>query len=169
MMPVSSLAQVHISWLVIQRQGYKVYGFLLYSDLDRALTSFMQNGLIELDMLSGEKCAIFIIESPSKKWLDHVRRRSHPWNEVAGFSALKQTNYQDKNTTRKKKHKLDDFIIDDAYQLVLSRPNKEPIVLSHLLNPDFNISFDRSEVWEVAKHFDIKPNKVPCIVFFYDI
>jgi hypothetical protein len=170
MMPVSCLSDVRIAWVLIRKRGYKVFGFLLYSDSDHELCSYMKNGLVELDIISGDRCAIFVIESPSKRWLEHAKRRAHPWNEVLGSSTRKDPTASAEGLTRlSPQSQLDDLVTRDAYQLVITKPNNEPIVLGHLLNPDLDLSFDRNEVWEVAKYFDIKPNKVPCMVFFYDI
>src|ERR1700693_4013307 len=81
MLPVPSLEDARV-WIELDRGRYVLFGFFLYYDADAVLVAYMQSALVELDHLSGADFAIFVIESPSHKWREYVRRKDHPWSRL---------------------------------------------------------------------------------------
>jgi len=85
MLPVVNLDSVRVAWVKIQGAGYVLYGFLLYTAADRAIWSFLNNGgMIELDWLSGPRCAIFVLGRPPKDFVEYAEREkpAHPWIKI---------------------------------------------------------------------------------------
>jgi hypothetical protein len=170
MIPVFDLNQVHVAWIEIRGQGFVLFGFMLYSDQDTPLVEFMQrqSGLAELDGLSGAECAIFVIESPSRKWVEYARRHDHPWWKLFGNRAV-----EFKTATLHRPSRRVEAAVETLFQnrsnILVAIGDDESVTLRHLLEPDYGSLYDRTEIWEVVRHFGLTPQEVPCIVFFKDI
>lgn len=172
MIPVFDLNQVHVAWFQIKRAGFVLYGFMVYSDQDSPLVEFMQkqSGLAELDQLSGDECAIFVIESPSRKWIEYAKRHNHAWWQLFG-------NRMNHGAYRRDIELSSPQVADAVATLVRNRDSvlvsvggdEEPRTLKQLLEPNYDALYDRNEVWAVVRHFGLSPQEVPCIVFFKDI
>ena len=172
MIPVFDLDQVRVAWLQIKGAGFVLYGFMVYSDQDSPLVEFMQrqSGLAELDQLSGEDCAIFVIESPSRRWIDYAKRHNHPWWSLFG-SSINQGTYHPGNglSSPDVAEALEALVRNRDSVLVVVNAGEEPRTLKQILEPSYDALYDRNEVWAVVRHFGISPHEVPCIVFFRDI
>ena len=172
MIPVIDLNQVHVAWIEIRGEGFVVYAFMLYSDQDTALVEFMhgQSGLAELDDLSGSECAIFVIESPSRKWVEYARRHDHPWWRLFGSRSTVFEEHGDRPDGPP-------GLLPDAVRALVQHQNSvlvavgddQPVTLRHLLEPDYGSLYDRREIWAVVRHFGLTPQQIPCLVFFRDI
>lgn len=169
MMPFPGLSEVKIQWVAIQQGNYKLYGFLIYTGSDAAIVEFLKEGILDLDVLSGEKCAIFLIEPPSKKWINYVRKKGHPWTQF--FSDLVYPITSDTNTSRAKNSiEISNAInIQDITNSVIILGDGNKVLMSQLLEPDYDALFDRSEAYKVAEHFNIAHRDIPCLIFFKDI
>ncbi|MEK6337215.1 MAG: hypothetical protein AABM67_20020 [Acidobacteriota bacterium] len=168
MIPVPGLDQVRIAWIEIRAQGYILYGFMLYSDADTPLVNYMQSGLVEIDALSGAECAIFVIESPSAKWIEFTRRKDHPWWRLFG-RYLQATSGQSSKEFDSISNKLVRELLKYQQAVIVQVADAQLVTLQHLFAPDYQLLYDRSEVWSVAKEFGIKPEDVPCLIFFHDL
>lgn len=172
MIPVHDLNQVHVAWVQITGAGFVLYGFMVYSDQDSPLVEFMQkqSGLDELDQLSGDECAIFVIESPSRKWIQYAKRHDHPWWQLFG-SRADQGSYRREITLSSPgmADAVDTFVRNRVSVLVVVGEEEEPRTLNQLLEPSYDALYDRNEVWAVVRHFGLSPQEVPCIIFFKDI
>lgn len=159
MIPVHGLDDVRVAWVEIQAEGYILHGFLLYSDNDDAFVEYMRSGLEELDYLSGEDCAIFVIESPSERWIAMAQSRNHPWWRLFGSQLLNL--------------KADSQVVGDLLKVanrnLVHIGNGQTVSLDHLLGIRIGELYNRSEVWRVAKHFGLQNQDVPCITFFRDL
>lgn len=174
MMPIPGLEQIKIQWLLIEKGGYKLYGFLLYTGTDTVLVEYLKEGLIDLDILSGDECVIFLIEPPSKKWINYTKKKNHNWLKL--FPQRANTR-DDKN--EKQLASLDDKAdaVDQLLKMIISNVSDSTIVignnntisLEHLLDPQYDELYDRSEALEVAKHFHLSAANIPCLIFFKDI
>lgn len=172
MIPVPGLDQVRIAWIQIQAYGFILYGFILYSDLDTPLVQYMQSGLLELDNLSGSECAIFVIESPSAKWIEITRRKEHPWWKLFGEkvqASTSDTESQSQSQLMGTSSTLLQSLIKNQQAIIVRVGEGQLATLEHLLEPNYHLMYDRNEVWAVAKHFGIKPEDVPCLIFFGDL
>ncbi|HJR08570.1 MAG TPA: hypothetical protein VJ842_15025 [Pyrinomonadaceae bacterium] len=170
MIPVPGLDQVRIAWIQIQAYGFILYGFMLYSDMDTPLVQYMQSGILELDSLSGAECAIFVIESPSTKWIEITRSKNHPWWKLFGNKVQEDTsNIQSQPQLAGAGSALLQSLVKNQQAIIVRVGEGQLVTLEHLLEPKYHLLYDRNEVWAVAKHFGIKPEHVPCLVFFNDL
>lgn len=171
MMPFPGLDEIKIQWLAIQQGNYKIYGFLIYTGSDTAIVEFLKEGIVDLDILSGEECAIFLIEPPSKRWIDYVKKKNHPWSQY--LDQLTAANHEAQDASE---NGLDDMdlvpnsvlIREIRNAVVVVGPNNH-VSMNQLLEPDYESLFDRSEAYNVAEHFNIATNEIPCLVFFKNL
>lgn len=165
MIPVVDLNQVHVAWIEIRGEGFVLYGFMLYSDEDAAIVEFMErSGLAELDELSGPECAIFVIESPSQRWVEYARRHNHPWWRLFGDRTH--------STTRQPSQRIAaaaDLLLQYRSNVLIAISDDERVSLRHFVEPNYGALYDRREIWEVVRHFGLTPQEVPCLVFFRDL
>jgi hypothetical protein len=173
MIPVVDLSQVHVAWIEIRAQGFVLYGFMLYSDQDTMLVEFMrrQSGLAELDDLSGPECAIFVIESPSRKWVEQAKRRNHPWWRLIGSrdDRFNLNDLDDGAELPKYLGSIVEKLLDHQDSISITVGNDDPVTLRHLREPDYSALYDRREIWAVVQHFGLSPQEIPCLVFFRDL
>jgi hypothetical protein len=173
MIPVFDLDQVRIAWVEIRGAGFVLYGFMLYSDQDTVLVEFMhhQSGLAEVDQLSGPECAIFVIESPSRKWIEYAKHHKHPWWSILG-NRIPQFADEDVPATGETNSRISqtvETLLRHQTTVMISVGDDQPVSLRHLIEPDYASLYDRTEIWNVVRHFGLKPQEIPCIVFFRDI
>ncbi len=173
MIPVFDLDQVRVAWIEIRSAGFVLYGFMLYSDQDTALVEFMhrQSGLAEVDQLSGPECAIFVIESPSRKWIEYAKHHDHPWWRLFG-RRTSQFMEDDPVTDDRISNRLSETVqtlVRHQNAVLISVGDDQPVSLRHLLEPDYSSLYDRTEIWNVVRHFGLKPQEIPCILFFKDL
>lgn len=168
-MPFPGLTEVRIQWVAIQQGNYKLYGFLIYTGADNIIVEFLKEGILDLDVLSGKDCAIFLIEPPSKKWINYVRKNDHPWGQF--FDDLINPTAEHKAAQREEKSfRMPGAItIEGIYNSVVVLGDDNFVSMTQLLEPNYDVLFDRSEAYKVAQHFGISNKEIPCLVFFKDI
>lgn len=173
MIPVISLDQVRVTWIEIQKEGYILFGFLLYADTDRALIQYVSDGLIELDIMSGVECAIFVIDSPSKKWIRMAERKGHLWWRLFGAKLHLEpiTDDLESITSRMKFISVEDQMraITNNRNSIIQIGNNNSASFNELLDPNLEGLYDRNEAYQVARHFNIQHNQIPCLVFFNNL
>lgn len=174
MIPIFDLSQVKVAWFAIKAEGFVLYGFMLYTDSDSAITDFMskQSGLAELDQLSGDECAIFVIESPSRKWVSYAKRHDHPWWRLFGSQMNQQPagpRAGDEPPVRLRVAEAGRALLQNRDAVLVAVGGEEPVSLNHLLEPDYSALYDRNEIWEVVRHFGLRFHEIPCMVFFRDL
>ena len=165
MLPVLSLDQVRVAWVILEKEGFLLYGFLLYTGADRALVDYMKEGIYDLDILSGEKCAVFVIESPSREWVTYTRQSDHSWWRLFGAGLAKNVDAES-GTTTKRRALFEKTIIENIHNSVIVVGQDNVISLSQILDPPINLPYNRAEALKVAKHFGLGAKDVPCLVFF---
>lgn len=174
MIPVAGLEQVNVAWIVLQKEGYVLYGFLLYTDADRAVVDFMSDGIFDLDVLSGDNCAIFVIESPSEKWITYSKQGDHTWWQLFGKQlaektlAEKQVDESSKSFWQKITFFQKIIIQNNANANIVVGDNNI-VTLAHIIQPRISLLYNRNEAFEVAKHFGIAKTELPCLIFFKDL
>jgi len=168
--PVLGLEQARIAWVEIRGEGYVIYGFILYTDSDTALVEYMQTGLLELDRISGPECAIFIVESPSAKWVEMAKKKNHPWWRLFGSSANPNTSTPEPAyaPSINRDHLLQALAQNKQFIVFQLEPG-QVISQKHLLEPNYQSLYDRNEALEIAEFFGIAPSQVPCLIFFKDL
>ena len=167
MLPIPGLEQIRIQWLMIEKGGYKLYGFLLYTGADNVLVDYLKEGITDLDMMSGKECAIFLIEPPSKKWITYARKKGHQWlslfqqNEPA-----KEPVPADNGLNR---DQLVNVLVSGNERSVVVVGNNNVVSFNQLLEPEYDELYNRSEALSVARHFNLKWTDIPCLIFFKDL
>lgn len=172
MMLVKGIEEVKIQWIRIEKHGYKLYGFLLYTGCDDVMVRYMEEGMYDLDNISGKDCAIFLIEPPSARWLEYTLKKNHPWRKIF-FNNFNETTTSSDGQFSQPVNSLKG---GDAQKLV-ENVNNSVIVLGNnvringyqLLSPDFNILYDRSDAFDVVRYFNMGYEEVPCLIFFRDL
>jgi hypothetical protein len=167
MFPIFNLDQVRVAWIEIRGEGFILYGFMLYSDLDTPLVEYMRRGLSELDYLSGSECAIFVIESPSQKFIQHAKRVQHPWWRLFGDSLPSAARAGDGQP--EERSDIARLLLENQNAVLIEVGDTRPVTLRHLVEPDYSVLYDREEVWAAVQHFGLNPDEIPCIVFFRDL
>ncbi len=167
MVPIFNLDQVRVAWIEIRGEGFILYGFMLYSDLDTPLVEYMRRGLSELDYLSGSECAIFVIESPSEKFIQHARRLQHPWWRLFGDQLPPVARAGDGRAGQSSG--IAHILLENQNEVLVEVGDTRPVPLRHLVEPDYSVLYDREEVWAAVQHFGLSPDEIPCIVFFRDL
>jgi hypothetical protein len=186
MFAVPDLASLRLAWVRIRDEQFVLYGFLLYSDLDTTLLEYVRLAFSELDYLAGLDCAIFVIEEPSLSWIETARRKNHPWFRVFGrFVSRGSASVQDSSQQRQFESvtrenpdenekdallaRLISFLLRDPGSYAFQLSAGETVGARHLVSPNYQLPYDRSEIWEVARLFGIKSDEVPCLVLFHDL
>lgn len=169
MMPFPGLSEVRIQWVAIQQGNYRLYGFLIYTGSDTALVEFLKEGILDLDVLSGEECAIFLIEPPSKKWINYVRKSNHHWSRFFSDIVNPTPGHLDSRRPKETAGSPGKVTIQDITNSVVILGDGNQVLMNQLLEPDYDVLFDRSEAYKVAEHFQIPKREIPCLVFFKNI
>ncbi|MEO6676887.1 MAG: hypothetical protein ABIO21_05875 [Pseudomonas sp.] len=85
MIPVPGLSDVNCAWVEIKSQGFTLHGFLVYRASDKYFPEYLNGeGLNDLDGWTGTDCGVFIVQSPSAKWIDYTRKENHTWWRLFG-------------------------------------------------------------------------------------
>lgn len=165
---VPGISDVKIACITLKTKGIELFGFLLYTDSDRVLVDYIQDGIFELDRITGDKCAVFVIEPPSKRWFSYVKQKQHTWWKMYGDK------YSERNSLRQKlsesvKNLMNTFnriTINDNSNCQIVVGVNNTISLDHIVQSDYNTVFDRQEALNIAKHFGLEYRSLPCLVFF---
>jgi hypothetical protein len=170
MVLIPMVGQVQIQWLCLQINETNLFGFLLYTNSDRALVDYMSDGVCELDFLSTNQCAIFVIEAPSKQWIEYTRMSNHIWWRKFGQAIVDTSSEEELAQPRRNTVSLMAKNIVENNQnctIVIGEDNK--ISLQQLLVPINHLPFDRTEALAISRYFNLQNNDIPCLVFFRDV
>jgi hypothetical protein len=173
MIPVSGLEQVNVAWLVLLKEGYVLYGFLLYTDSDRAVVDYMSDGIFELDVLSGEECAVFVIESPSERWIAQAKHSDHTWwrlfgEKLAREAITEKVPAEQTKTSRYSFSLIQKVIVQNNSDSTVVIGDDNTVALAHIIQPKIGLLYNRAEALKVARHFGVY-GEVPCLIFFKEL
>jgi hypothetical protein len=158
MIPVPGFTDLRVRWIAIKGRGFLLYGFILYSNADLQIIEFMKLNMPFLDIWSGSETAIFLIEPPNESWLRYMASNpDHPWH-LFESNAIVQSAEASASVSILIQHK--DKILLGAEQVSLA---------SVLDEPNYAIPYDRLEVERVRRHFDLRADEYPCVIFFEDL
>ena len=169
MIPVPGLEHIRIAWIRLEKEGFVLFGFLLYTSSDRAIVDYIKEGIFELDILSGDECAIFVIESPSKEWIEYTKYSNHSWWRLFGKELMERTYDQKIESNKQKMSLLEKNIIENNHNCTIVIGDDNHIALWQLISPEINLLFNRAEAINVAKHFNLECSDIPCLIFFNDL
>jgi hypothetical protein len=166
--PIPGLDAVRCSWITVQGEGYVLYGFLLYTASDHFFPDYIDHeGLRDLDMWSGEDCAIFLVHSPSAEWIDYTKATNHTWWRVFAKEfdgSFRDGDYRDGPP----------FINEpNDYERLLTTPfltiDGKHASLSDIANPKVNEFLHGREIANVLRWFDLRETQHPCMILFKDL
>ncbi|MDJ0531787.1 MAG: hypothetical protein QNJ70_04690 [Xenococcaceae cyanobacterium MO_207.B15] len=169
MVLIPTLEQAKVKCLCLQTNQFTLFGFLLYTNCDRVIIDYMSDGICELDCLSGERCLIFVSESPSKQWIEYAKLNGHLWWRKFGQTIAESSSTSPENSTLRNISLL-------AQNIVKNNPNSTIIIgddnktsIRQIITPDTNLPFDRTEALRMAHHFQVRITDIPCLIFFKDL
>lgn len=170
MIPIPGFEQVKVVWVRLEKEGFVLYGFLLYTSADRGLVDYIRDGIYDLDVLSGKECAVFVIESPSAEWIAYARQTDHTWWHLFGSEIIEEANKGAGNSGRSKISLLERNIIENNHNsVIIVGDGNTATSLQQIINPIITIPYNRAEAFKVAKHFGLEAKDVPCLIFFKDM
>lgn len=169
MIPVPGLEQVKVMWVLIEKEGYRLYGFLLYTMADKALSEYIRGGIFDLDLLSGDECAIFLIKSPSKEWIRYSQTNNHAWWKLYGNELSERAKNRQDELRRSKISLLEKNIIENNHDCTIVIGDGNSVSLWQIIEPELDLPYQPAEALRVARHFGLKSTDVPCLIFFQDL
>lgn len=179
MFPIVDLANLRVALVRVQSKEIVLYGFLLYTDLDTVLVEYVKLGFGELDVLAGPECVIFVVEAPSSEWIEVARRKKSPWFDIvkgvnpvssappkgpAGVPAVSAG--ATPSAKQEAFSRLLTFLAQNPELFLLKLSDEEVADARHLLDPQYQLPYNRFEALEVARFFSVKLDEVPCLILF---
>lgn len=179
MLPVLDLANLRLALLKVRSKDVVLYGFLLYTDLDTVLVEYVKLAFGEVDGLAGSECVIFVIEAPPTEWIEIAHRKSNPWMGIlrelkapthkipAGPVGVQEPGAKPSAEARQDKLAgLVTVLIQNPELCAFELSTEEVAGARHLLDPKYQLPYNRTEALEVAKFFGVKLDEIPCLVLF---
>jgi hypothetical protein len=132
-----------------------LYGLLVYDGSDHRFPDYMAaDGLTQLHSHAGKKhCALFVIHSPSQKYIDYAQQKSTLWAQVFNRATLASAMAE---------------IPEIANEPILDIDGERRSI-RQLLTPSTNEFLLADEIQLILRHFDCQPDEHPCLIFFTDL
>ena len=147
MIPIPGLAS--IDWVTIKGEGFTLYGFILYTASDRKFSDYMNNdGRLDLEQWPEKDLGIFIVQCPSKEWIEHARSTNYYWWKLFGNQAEFLEKHQDAAVLQTK---------------------EGPKTLREVFTPWFDNYSQADEITKILDQFNFKRTMHPIIVLFKDL
>jgi hypothetical protein len=152
--PISGFESLRTSWPKVRAHGKALYGLLLYHGSDLHFPEYVAaNGLSALHLYLGDRCALFVIHSPSQAYIDYAREKSTLWAKLFDLAGL------------------------DPAIAEVPRVANEPLLvidgerrsMHQLLTPSKNEYLLADEIRAILRHFGCQPAEHPCLMFFTDL
>jgi len=168
MIPVSNFEEVKIAWIILEQKGIRLYGFILYTSSDRVLVDYMNDGIFELDILTGKECSVFVLEPPSANWIDYAKTRNHEWVRVQELLKPRVSGNLAGAEEKSKRNRalLQKYLLSNIKDSVIVVGDDSSVSLSDLCGGGHQSAFNRAEAIEIAARFGIRPKSLPCMIFF---
>jgi hypothetical protein len=157
MIPVPGLDLVHCAWVEIRQEGFVLHGFLLYRSTDHYFPEYLDgDGLDDLNTWTGKECAVFVVQSPSAKWIEYTRATKHTWWKLFGqYADDDSSNYTELAR-----------IVGNAAVLAVG---EETLTLRDVFAPCLNQFQHSAEIAKILHRFGLGPTEHPCLVLFCDL
>jgi hypothetical protein len=157
MIPVPGLDAVRCAWIEIRQEGFVLHGFLLYRSTDHFFPEYLDgDGLDDLNIWTGDECAVFVVQSPSAQWIDYTRKSNHTWWKLFGHHT------QDGVGT------FPNLAKDIGNAAVLAI-GQETLTFRDVFAPCLNQFQHSAEIAKILRRFGLGPTEHPCLVLFRDI
>jgi hypothetical protein len=156
MIPIPGLESVKCAWIDIQAHGFSLHGFLLFLASDHFFPEYLDGeGLGDLDVWSGDDCAIFVVQSPSAAWIEYTKATGHSWWKLFGH-LIDQDSY------------VGEFLSTHGNAAVLEIDGKAR-TLREVFAPCLNQFQHSKEIAKVLHRFNLQPTDHPSLILFRDI
>jgi len=156
MIPVPGIDSVKCAWIEIKSEGFAMHGFFLFLGSDHYFPEYIEGeGLADLDTWTGDDCAIFIVQSPSAKWIEYTRATNHTWWKLFGQSV-----------------EFDDDIkqiLTERGNIPLIQMNGSKKTLKDIFAPCLNQFQHSAEIAKILHRFNLNPTDHPCLILFKDL
>jgi hypothetical protein len=157
MIPVPGLDSVRCAWLEIRQEGFVLHGFLLYRSTDHYFPEYLDgDGLDDLNIWTGDECAVFVVQSPSAQWIDYTRATNHTWWKLFGRFAGEDS------------ASFSELASKVGGTAVLTIGN-ETLTLREVFAPCLNQFQHSAEIAKILHRFGLGPTEHPCLVLFRDL
>ena len=156
MIPIPGLDSVRCAWVEISKEGFTLHGFFIFLGSDHFFPEYIDgDGLADLDTWTGDECAVFVIQSPSAKWIEYTKANNHTWWKLFGQF----------------------FEFDDYMKQVLAEHGNIPLVqmngskktLRDIFAPCLNQFQHSAEIGKILHRFNLNPTDHPCLILFKDL
>jgi hypothetical protein len=156
MLPVPGYSDVFYSWIEIKNLGFPLHGFLLYIASDHNFPEYVSgDGLGDMDYWTRDECAIFIVHSPSAKWIEYTRREKHTWWTLFG-----QRWSNDRELSS---------LLAEHGQSKLLTIDGQTASMQEVFAPALDEFQHRDEIGSILEKFGLGPTDHPCLIFFRDL
>ena len=157
MIPIPGLDSVRCAWVEIRQEGFVLHGFLLYRSTDHYFPEYLDgDGLDDLNIWTGEDCAVFVVQSPSAQWIEYTRATKHTWWKLFG-------RYADGDPST-----FAELARNVGNAAVLA-VGEETLTLRDVFAPCLNQFQHSAEIAKILHRFGLGPTEHPCLVLFRDL
>ncbi|MEZ6141033.1 MAG: hypothetical protein R3B84_10725 [Zavarzinella sp.] len=169
MIPVVDLDSIRVCWLQLEKEGFVLYGFLLYTNADTGIWSFIHNGgMLDLDHLTGDCCALFVLDRPPRDFVADAQQNDHVWYRyfsesygVRPATAAEATTVAHRPVTQGAGFSSNS--LHSLYGCVVVIGSENQVAAESLLGGP---AIDRDEIAKVLVNFGLDYSAVPCITWF---
>ncbi|SRR6266704_1671202 len=156
MIPVPGLDSVRCAWVEIRTEGFTLHGFLVFLASDHYFPEYLDgDGLADLDSWTGRDCAVFVVQSPSAKWIEYTKATEHSWWRLFGHLVAP----------------------DEEVEYVLVEHGNVPLLqiagarrtLQEVFAPCLNQFQHSAEIEKILHRFNLNPTDHPSLILFKDL
>lgn len=156
MIPVPGLDSVRCAWVEIRAEGFTLHGFLVFLTSDHNFPEYLGgDGLGDLDCWTGTDCAVFIVQSPSAKWIEYTRATGHTWWHL--FGNLVETDEE-----------VQQVLLQHGNTLLLQIDGTRQ-TLQEVFAPCLNQFQHSAEIEKILYRFNLRPTDHPSLILFKDL
>lgn len=171
MIPLISLDSLRVSWIHISGEGFGLYGFLLYTNADEGIWHYIHHGgMLDLDYLTGEDCAVFVLDQPPPDFVAHAVQKNHVWYRYFAHTGARTTNGGESNGAQVDEEAGENNaggfsrnILEHLHNCVVVVGHGNQVVAESLLDGPV---VDRDELGKVLMHLGLNFGDLPCLVWF---
>lgn len=168
MIPIGGLDSVRVFWFQLEGENFVLYGFLLYTNADTGIWSYVQNGgMLDLDHITGDRCAVFVLDEPPADFVKEAKKKNHVWYRYFSESrGADSYGSEDTSTDSDLGGEVGSFSRNTLQSLrncVVVIGSENHIAAESLVD---GAAIDRDEIGKVLDHFALDFGRVPCITWF---
>lgn len=153
---IRSVYEILDHWDYFEESWKGIFGFFLYSNVDRQIVNYIRKYFNDLHHLSGSDCLIFLIDKPLKKW--DIMEETKDYQKEFIYKTSDRKGFNDEELyDRTKSYKIADFfgIAPKALPCIVFFKNiDETELLVFLFKNSWNeekISIKLREIFSVMK------------------